>query len=157
MPLEKAYLKEIYKAYNRWIVGAGGKKLELKQIETLAEEHFGNSRGKGEYHHIRVFLDEEDLEEFDTTTDNAYTVAVPSEQIANHILNSEKKIELVRGLIEDKRACSSEIDSLESQVSKLEGQLKRKDELIQKLLNKIALLFVSLPDGVRPPASSGAL
>lgn len=29
------------------------------------EEAFGDSRGKREYSHIRVFLDDEDLEDFD--------------------------------------------------------------------------------------------
>jgi len=62
---EKVTLKEIAKAYNRWAVCEGGKKMASKELETLCEEAFGCSRGKQEYSHIRVFLDEEDLEEFE--------------------------------------------------------------------------------------------
>lgn len=62
---EKVTLKEIVKAYNRWMVATGGRKMDTKELENRCEEAFGDSRGKREYSHIRVFLDEEDLEEFE--------------------------------------------------------------------------------------------
>jgi hypothetical protein len=58
---------------------------------------------------------------------------VPSVVMANHILNSENKMELVRGLIEDKRALSSEVDELE-------GREKTQTLLINHLLQKITEL-----------------
>lgn len=62
---EKVTLKEIVKAYNRWLISGGGKKMDAKELEHRCEEAFGDSRGKREYSHIRVFLDDDDLEEFD--------------------------------------------------------------------------------------------
>lgn len=66
---EKVTLKEIVKAYNRWMVATGSKKMDAKELENRCEEAFGDSRGKREYSHIRVFLDEEDLEEFEKMHD----------------------------------------------------------------------------------------
>lgn len=62
---EKVTLKELMKAYNRYQVSEGGAKLEVKEVEAFAEKEFGDSHGRREYSHLRVFLDEEDLEEFD--------------------------------------------------------------------------------------------
>jgi P4 family phage/plasmid primase-like protien len=62
---EKVSLKEVIKAYNRWLVSGGGKKMDAKELEHRCEEAFGDSRGKREYSHIRIFLDDEDLEEFE--------------------------------------------------------------------------------------------
>ncbi|NBO59962.1 MAG: hypothetical protein EBU82_03195 [Flavobacteriia bacterium] len=62
---DKITLKEILKAYNRWIVTSGAKKMDLRELEHRCDEAFGDSRGTGVYKYIRVFLDEEDLEEFD--------------------------------------------------------------------------------------------
>jgi phage/plasmid-associated DNA primase len=62
-------LKEILKAYNRWIVTSGAKKMDLREMEHRCDEAFGDSRGKGIYKYIRVFLDEEDLEDFDKEHD----------------------------------------------------------------------------------------
>ena len=63
---EKTTLKEIVKAYNRWQVAGGyRKKMDAKEIQELAEKEFGDSRGQKEYSHLRVFYDEEDVEEFD--------------------------------------------------------------------------------------------
>ena len=62
----KASLKEISKAYNKWAqTQPGAKKLDLKELEMRCEEAFGDSRGRREYPYIRVFLDEDDLEEFE--------------------------------------------------------------------------------------------
>jgi phage/plasmid-associated DNA primase len=67
---EKVSLKEILKAYNRWAVSQPGlKKTDAKELEMRCEEAFGDSRGKREYSHIRVFLDDDDLEEFDREHD----------------------------------------------------------------------------------------
>ena len=67
---EKVSLKEILKAYNRWAVSQPGlKKTDAKELEMRCEEAFGDSRGKREYSHIRVFLDEDDLEEFEKEHD----------------------------------------------------------------------------------------
>jgi P4 family phage/plasmid primase-like protien len=67
---EKISLKEILKAYNRWVITQpGAKKSDAKELEMRCEEAFGDSRGKREYSHIRVFLDDDDLEEFDKQHD----------------------------------------------------------------------------------------
>jgi hypothetical protein len=39
--------------------------MDLREMEHRCDEAFGDSRGKGLYKYIRVFLDEEDLEDFD--------------------------------------------------------------------------------------------
>lgn len=66
-------LKEIMKAYNRWIITSGAKKMDLRELEHRCDEAFGDSRGKGIYKYIRVFLDEDDLEEFDKEHDEEAT------------------------------------------------------------------------------------
>jgi P4 family phage/plasmid primase-like protien len=67
---EKISLKDILKAYNRWVISQpGAKKSDAKELEMRCEEAFGDSRGKREYSHIRVFLDDDDLEEFDKQHD----------------------------------------------------------------------------------------
>ena len=68
---EKVTIKEMMRAYNKWYVAAGGKKLDAKEMEHRCEEAFGDSRGKREYSHIRVFLEEEDLEEFERQHEEA--------------------------------------------------------------------------------------
>ena len=70
---QKVTLKEIIKAYNRWLITGGGKKMDARELEHRCEEAFGDSRGKREYSHIRVFLDEDDLEEFDRQHDETVT------------------------------------------------------------------------------------
>jgi hypothetical protein len=144
---EKVYLKELFKAYNRWCVcsGSGAKKIERMLFESLCNEAFGDSRGKQFYCHIRVFLDEDDLEDFEKESairnPNPITYpspdVVPSLVMANHIVNSENKIELVRGLIEDKRALSVEVDELEEKVTALETRENSSTILINHLLKKI--------------------
>lgn len=68
---EKVSVKEILKAYNRWIVASGAKKMDLREMEHRCDEAFGDSRGTGIYKYIRVFLDEEDIEEFDRDHETA--------------------------------------------------------------------------------------
>ena len=60
-------LKQIVKAYNRWRIGynSDATKYTVQELEIRCEAAFGDSRGKLEYCHIHVFLDEEDVEEFD--------------------------------------------------------------------------------------------
>lgn len=68
---EKVTLKEIVKAYYRWVFRNTQKSRvsltedQRKDFKELCEKTFGDSRGKDEYAHIRVFLDEDELEEFD--------------------------------------------------------------------------------------------
>jgi P4 family phage/plasmid primase-like protien len=68
---DKISAKEILKAYNRWILTSGAKKMDLRELEHRCDEAFGDSRGTGIYKYIRVFLDEDDLEEFDKQHDEA--------------------------------------------------------------------------------------
>ena len=51
---------------------------------------------------------------------------VPPRDFANSILNSENKLELIVGLVQDKRCFESSLDSAEE-------QLKQKDELLMAL------------------------
>ncbi len=62
---EKVNIKEILKCYKRWADVTNTKRMELKELEHRCEEAFGDSHGKKVYEHIRVFLEEEDVEEFD--------------------------------------------------------------------------------------------
>jgi hypothetical protein len=62
---QKATLKEITKSYQRWAILNDRAKKVAKDLEPLCEEMFGNSRGTKEYMHLRVFLDEEDVEDYD--------------------------------------------------------------------------------------------
>lgn len=62
---EEVLLKEIAKSFNKWAIGEGRQRYTLKEIEEICDEFFGNSHGTKKYKHIRVFLDEEDLEYFE--------------------------------------------------------------------------------------------
>lgn len=154
-PGEFATFKELYKAFTRWAITTRevfqpSKKIPVVDFRMLCDKHFGYVLTEKGYPHTKVFLDEEDVEEWEKTPDTAYTQAVPSDVMADYILSKDNKRELVRGLIEDKRVLSSEIDSLETQVANLEQCIKRKEQYTEKLLNKIALLYVGLPDDYRP-------
>jgi hypothetical protein len=43
----------------------GIRRMEMKELEHRCEDAFGDSKGKKIYHHIRVFEDDGDVEEFD--------------------------------------------------------------------------------------------
>lgn len=62
---EKASMKDILKSYKRWADVTNTKRMETKELEHRCEEAFGDSHGKKVYEHIRVFLEEEDVDEFD--------------------------------------------------------------------------------------------
>jgi P4 family phage/plasmid primase-like protien len=62
---EKVSIKEISKCYKRWADLTNTKRMEAKELEHRCEEAFGDSHGKKVYEHIRVFLEEEDVDEFD--------------------------------------------------------------------------------------------
>jgi P4 family phage/plasmid primase-like protien len=62
---EHVSIKEINKCYKRWADTMGIKRMELKELEHRCEDAFGDSKGKKVYHHIRVFEDDGDVEEFD--------------------------------------------------------------------------------------------
>jgi hypothetical protein len=62
---EKVTIKEILKCYKRWADVTNTTRIEAKEVEYRCEELFGDSHGKKMYEHIRVFLEEEDVEEFD--------------------------------------------------------------------------------------------
>lgn len=79
---QKVSLKEIVKAYSRWLLTGGGRKMDARELEHRCEEAFGDSRGKREYSHIRVFLDEDDLEEFDRQHNEAEGVEATEEEEA---------------------------------------------------------------------------
>lgn len=68
---------------------------------------------------------------------NPCTDSVSSEVMADHILNSENKVALVRGLIEDKRCLSSEIDELEKKVETLERYERGTNAFILNLIKRL--------------------
>ena len=141
---ERVTLKDLFKGYNRWKLLEKKGRIPLDTFTTLCEEAFGDSRGQHLYAHIRVFFDEDDVEEFDADHKrtlsnpivNPTTDAVPSERMANYILNSENKMELIRGLIEDKRALSFEIDELEKKIESLEKYERHTNAFIYNLIKK---------------------
>lgn len=142
---EKVTLKEIFKAYNRWTIDSKAKKFPLETFKTFCEDSFGDSRGQDIYVHLRVFLDEEDVEEFEADHKkiqsnpiiNPCTDALSSDQVAEHILNSENKMALVRGLIEDKWCLSSEIDELEKKIDGLERYERGTNAFILNLIKRL--------------------
>jgi P4 family phage/plasmid primase-like protien len=62
---ERVSIKEILKCYKHWADGTGTKRMEMKELEHRCEEAFGDSHGKKTYEHIRVFMEEDDVEAFD--------------------------------------------------------------------------------------------
>lgn len=66
---QQTTIKEILKAYNRWIVMSGAKKIDIKELEGLCDTTFTkvtSYKGDIGVYDIFVFLDDEDLEEYDT-------------------------------------------------------------------------------------------
>lgn len=61
---EEVSLKEIFKGFNKWAISNGARRMELKDLEQLCDLYFGDSKGTKKYKNIRVFLDEEDFENF---------------------------------------------------------------------------------------------
>lgn len=58
-------LTDIHRLYKSWSKDSGARQLDLKEIEKRCEESFGNSRGKKIYSHIRIFKNEEDMDDFE--------------------------------------------------------------------------------------------
>ncbi len=68
---EKVTLKEIKKAYDKWAMGTGARRLDMKELEQRCDDTFGEARGTNkEYNHIRVFLDEEGVDLFEEQHQN---------------------------------------------------------------------------------------
>jgi Ni,Fe-hydrogenase I large subunit len=63
--MELVSIKEMVKGFKRWADSNGVKRVEQSEILGYCEETFGDSRGKQVYQNLRVFLEEEDVEEFD--------------------------------------------------------------------------------------------
>lgn len=63
---EKVSGKEIYKCYQRWFdVTNQTKRMKRDDIFQYCDQMFGDSKGKQIYDGICVFMEEEDVEEFD--------------------------------------------------------------------------------------------
>lgn len=58
-------LKDIARCYKRWATATGSKSMGLPELEERCEDVFGNSRGKKIYSHIRVFMEDEEIDKFD--------------------------------------------------------------------------------------------
>ena len=61
---EKVSLKDICKCYKRWAEATSAKRLDIKEIENRCSDAFGDSKNNT-YTHIRVFLEDEEVEEFE--------------------------------------------------------------------------------------------
>ena len=97
---EKVTVKEILKAYNRWVATSAAKKLDLRVLEAFCDEKFGDSRGTGVYRGLRVFLDEEDLEEFDKQYPREYEKAIERIEELQYKLNlAEERLATIRAKI----------------------------------------------------------
>jgi flagellar motility protein MotE (MotC chaperone) len=87
---EKFTAKELLKAYNKWqIVNSTAKKIELDAFKELCEQEFGDSRGTYIYTNLRVFLDEDDLEDFD----KEHSVALKTFATQEHLKESNAALE----------------------------------------------------------------
>ena len=62
---EKVTGKELLKCYKRWGDVTNSKRMYQQQFIEYCEMIFGDSKGKQIYDGIRVFMEEEDVEEFD--------------------------------------------------------------------------------------------
>lgn len=65
---EKVSIRDLYKSYKRWFditIPKPIPRLALEEFKELCEKRFGSSQGKYIYENMRVFLEEEDVEEFD--------------------------------------------------------------------------------------------
>lgn len=86
---ERVYLKEIIKAYKRWALENNKdslKPIHYPEFKKLCDDAFGESRDPLQsYHHMRVFLNEEDVEEFDKEHTETF-----QEQIANVLTEPPK-------------------------------------------------------------------
>jgi len=146
---EKASLVEISRSYNRYRLQneyATYPKLSKPTLRMLCDEAFGDSRGKDLWTHITVFMEAEDVEDFQKEHDakeeeKEPTEGVSSEKMANYILNSENNVELIRGLIEDKRALSFEIDELETKVESLQKYEIQNKVFIGHLIERLAEVY----------------
>jgi len=63
---ESVKFTEIKRSYNRWGLVNNTKGVDAKTLESFCDKYLGDAQGKGVYRHIRVFMDEDDLEDFDT-------------------------------------------------------------------------------------------
>lgn len=140
---EKVSLKQLMKAYNRWAVIEKAKKIDAKEFELLCEDAFGATQGKHEYYHMRVFLDEEELEEFDKEHHyeplivNANSETLPPEKLAKSILESAQKEKAIEYLIVLLRKAESSARQTEKLLMVALKQKISHEDYIAKLHKKI--------------------
>ena len=72
---EQVSLKDIARCYKRWATATGAKQMSLSELENRCEEAFGDSRGRKLYTHIRVFLEDEEIDKFDADHAGLGTIA----------------------------------------------------------------------------------
>lgn len=167
---EKVTFKEIIKAYNRWAANSSRKRYSNmnKDVQAYFKELCKQKFTVGEddvFQHLRVFLDEEDIEEFDkehelkgtddlhlpTATDyTLYNISsnsnIPPEAAVTIILARDDKERQLENIIKLSRVFYQLSEERLRYGNNLEATIKRKDEYIAKLLNKIALMYIALPD-----------
>lgn len=68
---------------------------------------------------------------------NACTQLVPSDALADHILKSSNKKELVVGLIDDKRLLTTKVEELEKSILALQKYERSSTAYIHHLLTKL--------------------
>ena len=74
------------------------------------------------------------------------TSTVPAEEVASILVKRSDVEKQIISIIKLSRLFAVENQDDKRNIQQLVATIKRKDEYIQKLLNKIALLYVSLPE-----------
>lgn len=133
---EKVTLKEIKKAYNRWAVLSGKRYFAQMTKDTQAhfveicEETFGDSRGTNIYQGFRVFLDEDDLEDFDKEHETKEQPPVASSE-SNQIKTLTEKVVTI-----EYPTLEAKISYLTKHIYWLESELERRDKLFDGFAKK---------------------
>lgn len=76
---------------------------------------------------------------------NPCTDSIPSDTLANYILNSDDKMVLVTGLIERKRTLLLEVEELENKIESLERANKASTAFIHNLIKKLGDTYKKIP------------
>ena len=123
-------LKDLMKAYNRWATVSRASKLSAADLELLANRRFGESKTKT-WANICVFLDEDDLEEFD----KRHTKEETLEDVKKQLEEIKKKyafiVQAISDSLDEERKQNT---ALKSEIATLKEELKHQEQQTAKIL-----------------------
>lgn len=121
-------LKDLMKAYTRWAAETRACKLSAADLEVLANRRFGESKTKT-WSNICVFLDDEDVEEFDKRHTKEETLEDVKKQ-----LEEIKKSKSYQDALNTIRITQESQEALKKENEALKEQLKKQEEQTAKVL-----------------------